>query len=64
MQEFDIEIKYSCSVHNVVMDHLSYLSTHISSPISNSFPDEDILEIKTQSLPWYAHILNYLIIWR
>ena len=43
-----------------IADHLSCLSIHISSPISDSFPDEHILEIKTTSLHWYPHIVNYL----
>ena len=61
MQEFDIEIKDRRGVENVVADHLSRLSTHVSTPIFDTFPDEHILKIKTQSLPWYAHIVNYLV---
>ena len=53
IQDFDIEIKDRCGVENVVADHLSHLSTHISTLISNSFQNEHILEIKTQYLPWY-----------
>ena len=64
MEDFDVEIKDRSCVENVIADHLSRLSTHISTPISNSFPDEHILKIKTQSLPWYAHIVNYLVIGR
>ena len=36
------------------------MSTHVSMPIFDTFSDEHILKIKTQSLPWYAHIVNYL----
>ena len=61
MQEFDIEIRDRRGVENVVADHLSHLSTHVSMPIFDTFPDEHILKIKTQSLPWYAHIVNYLV---
>ena len=43
------------------MDHLSHLSSYIPMSISDSFSDEHILEIKTQSLPLYAQIVNYLI---
>ena len=64
MQEFDIEIKDRRGVKNVVEDYLSYLSSYISMPISDSFLDEHILEIKTQSFPCYAHIVNYLVIGR
>ena len=64
MQEFDLEIKDKCGVENVLADHLSQLSTHVSMLISNSFLDEHILEIKIQSLPWYAHMVNYLVTWK
>ena len=43
------------------MDHLSRLSTHIFAPILDSFSDEHILEIKTNSLTWYAQIVNCLL---
>ena len=59
MQDFDLEIKDSHGIENVVTDHLSHFSTHISIPIFNSFLNEHILEIKTQSLAWYVHIVNY-----
>ena len=61
MQEFDIEIKDRRGVENVVADHLSRLSSDSSTPIFDDFPDEHILEIKSKSLPWYAHIVNYLV---
>ena len=43
------------------MDHLSRLSTQIFAPILDSFSDEHILEIKTNSLTCYAHIVNSLV---
>jgi len=61
MQEFDIEIKDRRGVENVVADHLSRLSSDPSNQIPEVFPDEQILEIKTKNLPWYAHIVNYLV---
>ena len=54
MHKFDIEIKDRHGVENVVADHLSRLSTHVSTPTSGSFLDDHILKIKTQSLPWYV----------
>ena len=44
-----------------VINQLSQLSTHVSTPISNSFLDEHILEIRTNSLPWCAHIVKYRV---
>ena len=46
---------------NVVMDPIFQLTTYISTSILDSVLDEHILEIKTNSLPWYAHIVNYLV---
>ena len=61
MQEFDLEIKDRRGVENVVADHLSTLLGEVSIPILDEFPDEHILKIMTNTLPWYAHIVNYLV---
>ena len=50
MQEFNLEIKDWGGVENVVADHLSELSAHVFMLTSDSFLDEHILEIKTNSL--------------
>ena len=62
MQEFDLKIKYRRAVENVAEDHFSLLDTHACTSILDSFLDENILEIIPNSLPWYAHKLNYLVI--
>ena len=47
MQDYDIEIKDMHGVENFLVDHLSHFSTSISTPISDSFSDEHIFQIKT-----------------
>jgi len=59
MQKFDIDIQDRCRIENVVTDHFSRIPMDSSTPILDSFPDECILEIRSQTLPWYAHIVNY-----
>ena len=62
LQEFDIEIKDKKGNENVVADHLSRLiiDDPSPSPIRDTFPDEHILAVQVRSMPWYAHIVNYL----
>ncbi|GKU88873.1 hypothetical protein SLEP1_g3087 [Rubroshorea leprosula] len=63
LQEFDLTIKDKKGVENVVADHLSRLefndSNIESSPIRDDFPDEHLLAVS--QVPWYAHIVNYLV---
>ena len=61
LQEFDLEIKDKKGVENVVADHLSRLNSTTSITISTNFPDEYILFAQGKALPWYAHIVNYLL---
>ena len=61
MQEFDLEIKDRRGVENVVADHLSRLPGEVSIPILDEFPDEHILKVMSSALPWFAHIVNYLV---
>ncbi|XP_055812065.1 uncharacterized protein LOC129881982 [Solanum dulcamara] len=65
LQEFDIEIKDRRGCENQIADHLSRLegSPHVAEqePIKEEFPDEQLLEIEVQDLPWYADIVNYLV---
>ena len=62
LQEFDIEIKDKKGNENVVADHLSKLiiDDPSPSPIRDTFPYEHILAVQVRSMPWYAHIVNYL----
>ena len=65
LQEFDLEIKDKKGSDNVVANHLSRLIHNpldLTTPISESFPDEHILAIDSNFIPWYAHIVNYLAI--
>ncbi|XP_078433682.1 uncharacterized protein LOC144704977 [Wolffia australiana] len=61
LQEFDIEIKDKPGRENLVADHLSRLRANDEIPINDSFPDEHILLVESKKLPWYAHIVNYLV---
>ena len=61
LHEFDLEIKDKKGVENVVADNLSRLNVITSIPISTNFPNEYILFAQGKALPWYAHIVNYLM---
>uniref|UniRef100_A0A2N9EJX0 Reverse transcriptase domain-containing protein n=1 Tax=Fagus sylvatica TaxID=28930 RepID=A0A2N9EJX0_FAGSY len=61
--EFSLTIKDKKGVENVVADHLSRLTFEDNSdhlPINDEFPDEHLFVIF--ELPWYAHIVNYLVV--
>ncbi|CAN6695155.1 unnamed protein product [Malus baccata var. baccata] len=45
LQEFDIEIRDKKGVENVVADHLSRMVHEDASPISETFPDEQLMSI-------------------
>jgi hypothetical protein len=66
LQEFDIQIKDKKGIENVVVDHLSRLElTKQLEPkftvINESFPDERILAVSTNSfIPWYVDYVNFL----
>ncbi|CAN6697911.1 unnamed protein product [Malus baccata var. baccata] len=53
LQEFDIEIRDKKGVENVVADHLSRMVNEEASPISETFPDEQLMSIQV-SEPWDA----------
>ena len=61
LQEFDLEIRDKKGCENFVADNLSRLKIIDSSPIQETFPDEQILAIQTGNIPWFAHIVNYLV---
>ena len=51
LQEFDLEIRDKKGLANVVADHLSRIVIPKSVPMSDSFPDEEILSISHTSTP-------------
>jgi hypothetical protein len=62
LQEFDITIKDKKGTENVVVDHLSRLTTNSRSDITSIddyFPDESLFSIST--MPWFANIVNFLV---
>jgi hypothetical protein len=64
LQEFDIEIRDKKGTENVVVDHLSRLTldyTEDAIPISETFPDEQLMYIAQDPAPGFANIVNYLI---
>jgi hypothetical protein len=65
LQEFDIEIRDKKGSENVVVDHLSRITvdfTEEATPISENFPDEQLMHIAHTHSPWFADIVNYLVI--
>ena len=64
LQVFDIEIRDKKGTKNVVANHLSRLTmdfTEYATPISETFPDEQLMYIAHNPAPWYADIVNYLV---
>ncbi|XP_065861818.1 uncharacterized protein [Euphorbia lathyris] len=61
LQEFDLEIKDRKGSENSVADHLSRIIQEEPLPLSEHFPDEQLFEVQGL-LPWYADIVNYLVI--
>ncbi|XP_038978648.1 uncharacterized protein LOC120108978 [Phoenix dactylifera] len=60
--EFNLTIKDKKGLENGVADHLSRLifeDTTDTPPIRDDFPDEQLFSIT--SMPWFAHIVNYLV---
>jgi len=65
LKEFDIEIWDKMGSENVVADHLSRLTVDFNEnvmPIAETFPDEQLLHISPIPAPWFADIVNYLVI--
>jgi hypothetical protein len=65
LQEFNIEIQDKKGTENVVADHLSRLTmdfTVDATPISETFLDEQLMHIAHNPAPWFADIMNYLVI--
>ena len=63
LQEFDLEIKDRSGAENLVADHLSRIEqTADPFPIRDDFPDEQLLQLQTSSTPWFADLVNYLLL--
>jgi hypothetical protein len=63
-QEFDIEIRDKKGFKNVVADHLLRLTvdyTEDTTPISETFLDEQLMYIAHNLALWFADIVNYLV---
>ena len=62
LQEFDIEIKDKKGVENSVADHLSCMHfTNMQELPINDFLRDDMLMKVTDSTPWYANIVNFMV---
>uniref|UniRef100_A0A2N9GA31 Reverse transcriptase domain-containing protein n=1 Tax=Fagus sylvatica TaxID=28930 RepID=A0A2N9GA31_FAGSY len=61
-EEFNIQIKDKKGVENVMANHLSRLTfeeVKEEIPIRDAFLNEQLFAVT--ELPWYAHIVNYLV---
>jgi hypothetical protein len=64
LQEFNLEIRDKKCSKNVVVNHLSRLTvdyTEDTRPISQTFPDEQLLHIAHNLTPRFADIVNYRV---
>ena len=62
LQEFDPEIKDKKGVENSVTDHLSRMHyTNTQEQPINDFLQDDMLMKVTDSTPWYANIVNFMV---
>ncbi|XP_027337828.1 uncharacterized protein LOC113851515 [Abrus precatorius] len=62
LQEFDLEIKDRSGAQNLVADHLSRIEgVPELIPLKDDFPDEQLLELCTSHVPWYADLVNFLV---
>ena len=62
LQEFDLEIKDKKGVENTVVDHLSRMQvTNMQDVPINDFLRDDMLLKVTDSNPWYANIVNFMV---
>jgi hypothetical protein len=63
LQEFDFKIKDKKGVENSITDHLSIMQFENSHklPINDSLRDNMLFKI-TKSDPWYANIVNFMVV--
>jgi hypothetical protein len=62
-QEFDLKIKDKKGAENTVVDHLSRIqvTNMLELPINDFLHDDMLLKV-TDSNPWYANIVNYMVL--
>jgi hypothetical protein len=63
LQEFDLKIRDEKGVENSVANHLSRLQFEESAklPINDYMRYDTLLKVSTSN-PWYANIINYIIV--
>ena len=62
LQEFNLEIKDKKGVENTVADHLSRMQVIDMQELPiNDFLRDDLLLRVTDSNPWYANIVNFMV---
>ena len=61
LQEFDLEIRDKKGCENVVANHLSRIPLNEKGVINDAFHDENLFLIQKNEIPWFAHIVNYLV---
>ena len=62
LQEFDLEIKDKNGVENTVANHLSCMQvTNMLELLINDFLRDNVLLKVTDSNPWYANIVNFMV---
>ncbi|XP_074298328.1 uncharacterized protein LOC141629184 [Silene latifolia] len=66
LREFDVELKDKKGSTNTVADHLSRIVQEesqevLKSPIQATFLDDTLLALSSIE-PWYAHIVNFLVL--
>jgi hypothetical protein len=62
LQEFDLEIRDKEGAENYVADYLSRMQVKGSDlPIDDYLRDDTLLKVTTAS-PWYANLVNYMVI--
>ncbi|XP_042460227.1 uncharacterized protein K02A2.6-like [Zingiber officinale] len=66
LQEFNLEIRDKKGAENVVVDHLYRVwpneqrNVDFDLLINDVFPDEHLLAINFEGIPWYVDFVNYL----
>jgi len=65
LEELALEIRNRKGTENKITDHLSRLedSSYVMNEgqIHNEFPDEQLLALDLAQVPWYAHIVKFLV---
>ena len=64
LPEFDFEIRDKKDIENLVADRFSGPEQEdegiAETPIDESFPDEYLMALYINEIPWYADIIKYL----